>query len=305
MLSRPLLLLLSAVCLFHTLAAAQQPESMTDVEITYISGCVDVYPVTVNCSVATTTLFIQTAAGFPSSVFSFGYWLYVDLYLGNHTYFTTSTAWLNPDDATNTSAFVNVSARAYYPHITDQLISVSFIDYWSVGAPTSVPFAGFSYRFEGPPTLTSIAGCEGSGQSTLNCVPDATVLELTGSGLLWYSQGYNAVLNIGDATSTLLSTSVLQVINDTYAVLTLEWIYSSMLKPQHYAGVLLSLNITSIAYGRMVDYEYSFTTNTLFLSFVPLPLPVVTQWYHHALCSVCLCCSNPVVRPIRISCERR
>ena len=240
-----LLVSLVAICLLVTLTAGQQPESIRDVQIASVTGCVNQYPVTVNCSVGVSTLRIQTKAGFPATVDWYSSPLFIIANLDNFTYFTATGVWPDLSDATNSSVFVNISARAYYPHITDVLVSLSFVDYYSVGQPTSVPFAGFAFRFEGPPTLTSIAGCDGSGQSTLNCVPDSSILELTGSGLLWYTSGYGAVLNIGNATEHAY---FLQVVNDTYATLSLAWMYATLLKPQHYSGVLLSFNLSSSAY---------------------------------------------------------
>ena len=265
--------------LLLSLAAAQSPPlSLTDVQITSISGCVDVYPITVNCSVASNTLRIQTAAGFPSSVNLYRS-LYVTARIGDYTYFTTTSVWPDLSDPTNTSVFVNITASAYYPHITGALVSVSFTDYdWPVQA-ISAPFAGFSYRFEGPPTLTSIGGCSGSGQATLNCVPDSAVIELTGSGLLWYSSARGVQINIGAESSLLgYGSFVVQVVNDSYATVSLAWIYSELLKPQHYAGVVLSFNITSTAWASSGRSVYAHTTNTLSISFVPLPPPVVTSW---------------------------
>jgi len=274
-----LLVLLSALLLLHTVTAAQPPQSIADVRITSISGCVDVPPVTVNCSVGTTTLRIQTASGFPASIDRYGQPLFINARLNDYSYVTTTTVWPDPTDSTNSSVFVNVTAAAYYPHITDALISVSFVDYFAYpDVPTSPAFAGFSYRFEGPPTLTSIAGCEGSGQSTLNCVPDSSIIAVTGSGLLWYSSTRGVQLSIGSQTSEQFSQLKLQVINDSYATLSLDSVYGSLLKPQHYAGVLLPLNFTSSAYNRNGEAEYSYTTNSLQISFVPLPPPVITEW---------------------------
>jgi len=284
MLSSALLVLLSAVLLLHSLAAAQLPQSIADVEIASITGCVDVHPVTVNCSVATTTLRIQTAAGFPASIDLYNHALDVSVRLGDYLYFITTTAWPDTSDPTNSSVFVNVTAGAYYPHITDQLISVSILDHSGGGLPvSSPPFDGFSYRFEGPPTLTSIGGCEGSGESTLNCLPDSAVIELRGSGLLWYSTGRGVRLTIGGQTTQHAlgngAVQLLQVVNDSYAVLPLEPLFSLLLRRQHYAGVLLPLNLTSTALGFWNQGDFSYTTNSLYISFVPLPLPVITEWY--------------------------
>jgi len=271
------LVLLSALLLLHSLAAAQSPEFIADVQITSITGCVDVPPVTVNCSVGTTTLRIQTANGFPATR-DFNYQpVYLDAHLNEYSYFSTTAVWPDLNDPTNSSVFVNITAGGYYPHITDALISVSFVDYYSGDRLTSPPFAGFSYRFEGPPTLTSIGGCDGSGQSTQNCVPDSATIELTGSGLLWYQSAWSAQLTIGNKST--VSGSSLRVVNDTYATLSLAWIYTSLLQPQHYAGVLLPLNFTSLSVDRSGVVQYSYTTNSLYISFVPLPPPSISTWF--------------------------
>ena len=269
--------LLFAVLLLHSLAAAQSPQSIADVQISSISGCVDTYPVTVNCSVGQATLIIQTAAGFPAGRDLSTEPVYITARLNNYTYFTSTNVQLNPNDPTNTSVLVNVTATAYYPHINGMLVSVMFIDYYSPGRPSSAEFAGFSYRFEGPPTLLSISGCNGSGASTLNCVPDSSTVELTGSGLLWLTTGYRTQLNIGSVSSRTLYNS-LTVVNDTYATLSLQYIYGTLLKPQHYSGVLLALNFTSTAYSADFLIESFYTTNSLYISFVPLPPPTIQQW---------------------------
>ena len=279
--SAVLALLSVAVLLLVSLAAAQSPpQSYADVRITSITGCVDVYPVTVNCSVASNTLRIQTAAGFPSItdlwlrrriVFVFGL-------VDGYNYFDISGLRADPTDPTNTSVFVDVAAKSYFPHITGVLVNVSFIDQSTVPSQTSPAFAGFSFRFEGPPTLTAIAGCEGSGQATLNCVPDATVLELMGSGLLWYSTAYDVRLRIGNETSWTVVVGSLAVVNDSYATLSLTRIFSTVLKPQQYAGVLLPLSLTSYGYNRTGALVYSYTTNAVHISFVPLPPPQIRGW---------------------------
>ena len=272
------LLLLSVIFFFATLTIAQSPQSIADVQIASVSGCVDVYPVTVNCSVATTTLLIQTVAGFPPNTVGLPrYYLYLDARVNGYSYFLTTSVWLNQNDPSNRSVFANVSAGGYYPSITGQLIDVAFSAPNAPGSPISASFAGFSYRFEGPPTLTSIAGCDGSGQSTLNCVPDAAVLELTGSGLLWYSQLWYVLFSIGGETSRKYDAyRAMSVVNDTYATLSLAEVYGGMLKPQHYAGVLLPFNLTSQALNSK-GVEYSYTTNSLYVSFVPLPAPRITS----------------------------
>ena len=272
--------LFAFILLLSTAAAQSPPQSITDVQITSISGCVDVYPVTVNCSVARNTLRIQTAAGFPVGRDLRNRPLNVNVQLGDFPYFTTTSVWPDLSDSTNSSVYVNVTARAYYPHLTGALISVSFVDNYSPDRPTSPPFAGFSYLFDGPPTLSTIGGCNGSGLATLDCVPDVAVVELTGSGLLWYSSGLGFTLTIGNASTVwALSSQILRVVNDSYAIMSLTLVYATLLKPQQYAGVLLPFSITSASYNFDGRVEYSYTTNALHISFVPLPPPVINRWY--------------------------
>ena len=298
MLTQVLLLLLPALLLLldsSTVAHAQQsPQSFSDVRITSISGCTDVGAVTVNCSVATTTLLIRTAAGFPAATD----WLrsppYITARLNGYSYFTTTATWLNPSDPTNSSVYVNVTAGGYYPHITGQLVSVwlvQFATYWLSAPPGTPSFDGFSYAFDQPPTLTSVSGCDGGGQSTLNCLPDYSILTLTGSGLLWLSTGSTILLNLGSGSASLDSISVR---NDSYATLPLVDVYSTILSPQHYGGALLSFNLTSVAYGRTGGREYSYTTNSLQISFAPLPPPNITDWYVPHSCGLQLASSAPL-----------
>ena len=272
--------LIALLCVLHSPAAAQQPQTLADVQIVSVSGCVDQPPVTLNCSVATTTLLVHTAAGFPASVD----WTYSPVYiaarLGDYTYFTTNTPWLNPEDSSNSSVYVNISPGGYFPHITGQLVSIYFSPFPASPTTrlTTPAFAAFSFIFDGPPTLASISGCDGSGQSTLSCVPDNTSLTLTGSGFLWLSSAIEKLVTIGSSSSDSVY-NALSVTNDSYLTLDLSWIYSSLLQPQHYAGVLLPFSLSTATTTRLRQTEYTYTTNALQISFVPLPPPMVEQWY--------------------------
>lgn len=275
------LLVLSAVLLLHSHATAQSPQSVADVQISSVSGCVDVYPITVNCTLAT-TLHIHTSTGFPSTVDWYWRPLYIRAEIDGQEYFSLSRVWLDPSDATNSTALVNVTSTTYWPHITGVLVSVRFIDYWDAipGTGTvasSAPFAAFSFLFEGAPTLTAISGCDGSGQLTQNCVPDATTITLVGSGLRWYA-GRGPWLTIGSQKSS--SGAQVSVFNDTCMTVSLDWVYGVLLKPQHYAGVVLPFSLSSVVYSAVSGKSVTaYTTNALSISFVPLPPPNITSWY--------------------------
>ena len=264
------------VLLFHAAATAQSPQSVRDVQILSVSGCVDVHPVTVNCSLSTTLRLVT--AGFPATVNWSRRPLNIAAQVNGYTYFTTTGTWLDSTDPTNSSAFVNITANAYYPHITGTLVALWFVDHATAGYPTSAAFDGFSFVFEAAPTLTSISGCNGSGSSTLDCVPDGTTLTLTGSALSWYGPQMAAQVNIGSQATTDTSSS-LQVVNDTYATLSLAYIYSSLLGPQQYNGALLSFSLSSWAHTAAGSKTAFYTTNALQLSFVALPPPIITSWY--------------------------
>ena len=275
MLTRLCFVTLSAVLWLASLSIAQ-PATLADVQIVSISGCVDEYPITVNCSL-NSVLHLHTN-GFPTDIDWAAHPLNIVAQVGGYTYFTTTTPSLDSSTATTATITVNITATAYYPHITGVLVSVHFVDNWTQGRPTSASFAGFSYLFEGPPVLASISGCAGSGLSTQSCVPDQTVLVLTGSGLSWFAANDGVQLNIGNVSSLSWATPLL-VSNDNYATLDMSWIYGRMLKPQHYAGVLLNFSLTSVAFTEGGQIAYFYTTNVLQISFVPLPSPSVTTWY--------------------------
>ena len=300
---------LSVALLADSFTAAQSPQSIADVRIVSVSGCVDVYPVTVNCSLSTSTLRIRTA-GLPSTLDWNSQFLSGIAQVNGYSYFIISRAWPDTSDATKSTVFLNVSTSAYYPHITGLLVSLSLVDYYDGVYPhlPSAPFQAFSFVFENAPTLASISGCDGGGQATLHCVPDAAVLTLTGSGLSWYASGVNSLVNIGGGSSFMVNRkgyNIMTVVNDSYATMTLTDIYASLLKPQHYAGVLLPFTLSSktlSAVGRTVS---SYTTNALHISFVPLPPPSITQWYaaatHHPRCAANLHL-NLYVRLARLHC---
>ena len=282
----PAVLLLLA-CLLSVSSAQEYGNelSIADVQIVSVSGCVDEYPVTVNCSVGSSTLRIQTAAVFPTDTDD--WWpqpVNVRAVVNGYSYFATTSVWVDPYD--NTSVYFNISAAAYYPHITGQLVTLSFRQP-STGLESS-SFEGFSYAFDGPPTLTSVSGCDGAGQATLNCLPDSAVLTLTGSGFGWYASSVTPpstwmYTSASSRTSVILgdrSTAAvgLQVVNDSYATLSQPNWYRELLEPQNLTAAALPLSLVSSAVGPAGHVEYSYTTNALQIGFAPMPAPNITSW---------------------------
>ena len=174
-----------------------------------------------------------------------------------------------------------MSSPSYVPHLAGVMgtIILRLSSNLAVDQSSSPPFAGFSLAFDNPPVLTSISGCGGAGSTSTfaaECVPDVTTLTIRGSGLMWYSSGWGAQLNIGNS-SVSASVPHFTLLDDSTAILSLYGVYHSVLTPQHYAtDTPLPLSLTS--YG-LANGQYTtwYTTNALSISFVALPPPSISS----------------------------
>jgi hypothetical protein len=135
-----------------------------------------------------------------------------------------------------------------------------------------------------PPTLTSISGCEGSGLSTLNCLPDRDVLTFQGSGLSIFRELYSFTINIGQSSGTVFYNGGVQVVNDNTMLITLNTSYSVYVDASHYTGVKLPISF-NLAWYSVSSKLYQYPINSdLSISFVPLPPPTISSvvapvWY--------------------------
>jgi hypothetical protein len=184
---------------------------------------------------------------------------------------------LDNSDATNTTIIVSYSPRVYEPTVMLAIMNVTVLASYSV--PAGPPFTGLSFSYEPPPSLSSISGCEGSGLVTYNCVPHSTVLTLRGSGFHWYYRQSGDSLGIGNSSYWLQPGAIFDttmiVLNDTTALVPLNRSYIYLLLPYHYNGLVLPIRLAMPKYNMSSGSFKAFATNSLSISFVPLPPPII------------------------------
>ena len=121
------------------------------------------------------------------------------------------------------------------------------------------------------PTLLSISGCDGSGSLTSNCLPDNAVLVFTGLNLTLL--GYPNTISIAPLSGLTSSSvnfffnqrSTNNTVNDSTIVLALAEVYQYIVQGQHYNGTVQIF----------FQYQNRVVTNSLYISFAPLPPPQV------------------------------
>ena len=180
---------------------------------------------------------------------------------------TYGSVYQDTSDDANSRLWAVVESPFYSVLWTNTLVNVSFVT-WS--GPTAPFFPGFMFASQSLPVISSISGCTGSGLSTTDCIPDGSVLTIQGTGMGWLESMH---LRIGLGQMDLDLTS-LQTVNDTYATLSLTTLYYRLLLPEHYNAVLLPLWFESrslLPNGTAIVEA----TNTVSISFVPLPAPIL------------------------------
>ena len=160
------------------------------------------------------------------------------------------------------------------------LVSMNVTVMQSYNTPAGPPFAGVSFSYQPPPSLTSISGCEGSGPGTYGCLPHSTVLTLRGSGFHWYFKSNGDRIAIGNVSYWLQPGAVyditLIVLNDTAALVPLNRSYLHLLPPYQYGGQVLPIRLTIPQYNESSERFVAVPSNSLSISFVPLPAPIIT-----------------------------
>ena len=149
----------------------------------------------------------------------------------------------------------------------------------------SPAFTGLSILNSSPPQLTSVAGCTGSGHSTVSCRVDSDELLLYGSGLNWLGglQSYTVEIGPGCSVQQVQQATAMYVFNDSVAAYRLTGSYSNCAYPQSgYSGGLLnfSLNVgwyTPTGFAESPQFN-SEPTEQLAFSFAILPPPEV-DWF--------------------------
>ena len=237
-----------------------------DIVVTGVTGCSDRGPLTFDCPLPA-NLRISTT-GLPA-------WTdedplpFIRIRSSSSGSLTASGGEVTIDrsDPTGSTALVSVAPASWSPMVAAGLINISFYDGFSGNSSTYVQ--AFAFKWSGPPVLSSISGCDGSGQSTLNCVPDQRVLTIAGSGLSWLGLDMPPRLNLGSGSVRLSEQPT--IVNDSYATVPIYVAYATLLKPMHYNGSLLNASFTLSS-----AYPTATTTNALWLSFGPQPPPSIS-----------------------------
>ena len=272
--------LLLVVFLWQCLAFSfGQPSSIVDAVINSVTGCTDVYPITVNCSMPANLTFHTSGVGQLLVGGAAGQSVVLVDYPGGRISFPV---YLDATDSTNSTLWATVRPGAYSPQWLSTLLNVSLL----VSGYANIPSPAFTFAYEPVPVISSISGCTGSGQATLNCLPDSAVLTIQGTGIGWLATT-SMQLRIGDNTVYTQPYSSFTDVNATYGTLSLASIYYGLLLPEHYNGVMLPLQFqstTTLAGGsRLV-----IATNVMSISFAPLPPPVFNTPYS----TLCLAVSS-------------
>ena len=255
------------VLLLYVVQLLLLPSASIGQEIVSVSGCEDVYPVTVNCTRDSVLRLVTTGmtASPPSSplcIISTGFVT---------KYGMQCSCALDPSDPSN-SSFIASLSTCWRPRLgLGRMLNVSL----SLSAVRSPPFPGFSQAYEPPPTLLSISGCQDDGGQL--CDPWHSVLRISGS-LLQQCQGLQLELRIEPASRQRSAAPAVQArtgwlsVNDTLLVVNLSSSgLSDALLPAHYGGLPLLL---SLLLHFPPDHALV-SSNALPVSFVPLPPPRV------------------------------
>ena len=180
-----------------------------------------------------------------------------------------------------TPSIMGTSAAAAAP-----TCNLTIDGFWN-GQTPGAPLISFAY--DGPPTLTSISGCTGSGAATTGCDPASAVLTFTGSGFRWYSNpgavqvwfgsSYTTVAGGGQGGGPNQNQPSLVVQSDSLMTLNLATAYIYLLLPSHYGGASVSVFFNEFKWSGPLSggaYVYSYS-NSLSVSFIAQPAPVITS----------------------------
>ena len=235
--------------------------------VTSDGSCQDVFPAALNCSLPALLTFQVSGVPVnaqPSAV-------PVLIFDGSDAE-TYADATFNSSSPSTLTATVRLGG--YSLGLMGRLLSVYLWDYRTGNRSQIAQLVSFAVK---PiPVLTSISGCQGSGSSTYNCVPDSDVLIFQGSGLSIFSELYSYQLSIGNTSGIIYWNSGLQVISDTQMLLPLNTSYSFVLQPSSFSGLVQALAFNLQWWSRKSGQNYNYFTNSLEISFAPLPSPLVT-----------------------------
>ena len=236
---------------------------LTVASITSNGTCTDVFPTVYNCTLPT-RLSIRLGGNVPLNL-SATYLIFV---------FTAGSLdfsdWAYNSIADPSTFVLPLQLMGYSAQYFDAPIIVTALDYESNNQSQGLPI---SVAYIPPPIFASISGCQGSGTSTLLCVPDSDVVQLQGSGLSIFSRLQSWQFILGNSSAAY--TTGMQVVSDSLLQLPLNTSFQYLLQPLHFTGVQmqLSFNFRSYSYVQRTYLNYRVDSG-LSLSFTLLP-PIV------------------------------
>lgn len=264
------LVLTSLLLLFSSASFTFAQWDLTQLSIASVTSdgsCQDVFPAALNCSLPALLTFQVSgvpANAQPGTVLAF-------IFDGSDAE-TYADATINSSSPSTLTATVRLAG--YSVGLMGRLLSVYLWDYRTGNRSQAAQLVSFAVK---PiPILTSISGCQGSGSSTYNCLPDSDVLVFQGSGLSIFSELYSYQLSIGNTSGIIYWNSGLQVISDTQMLLPLNTSYSFVLQPSSFSGLVQALAFNLQWWSSRSGQSYNYFTNSLQISFAPLPPPLVT-----------------------------
>ena len=137
------------------------------------------------------------------------------------------------------------------------------------------------------PVLYSISGCSGGGSQTSACLPDQAVLTFTGAHLTDPGNPNTVGLQYGGGSSSvniwLEPSYPNNTANDTVITLALADVYQFIVRDEAYNGTQ----------GIFFRYTGGTTTNSLNISFAPLPPPIVLSVSAVLGCNLSLTTASP------------
>ena len=298
------------LCLLGLLSVASCQSSSVPV-VTSMSGCTDVGATTVDCTLP--VLITVRGSGFLSNISGATslfyaqqplYWISVQPQLS-----PAAVAAKFPSPAISPSARFPVNDtyfvfQLYYlgrgALVEGEPISVTVTvggDYARSTMPwlaqTLAPFAGVTINSVAPPLISAISGCPvvgADGLSVAQCLPDANVLTLTGSGFLQW-QGTTLFSNIGALQSYMRlnydNTSVTRsaIVSDSLILVSLTSTFYRLLSAGDYGAPPQPFYVT--------EQYSSWQSTQMSVQFAPLPPPSFNtvapySYYELALLPACV-----------------
>ena len=247
--------------------AAQDLTQISIVSVTSDGSCTDTFPTVTNCRLPSTLTLSLSAPITPRSS------LYLILDSGDQD----ADGSLSINSTFPTQAKATIRLTGFAASMMGRALSLYIYDQTS-GNKSQPLVGGASLTTFPSPTLSTISGCEGSGSSTLNCIPDVNVWTFTGSGLLLFNALDNYQLQIGTSSGWVYPDTAkgLVVVNDSYAWMRINTSSSAVLAPLHFTGQLFpfsfNLPYRSTLQNRIIPYV---VPSQVSVSFGSMPPPSI------------------------------